>query len=279
MAIRASTVSNRIYADFLMPSRLPTYRRLLEACLEAGYAVVSIETYWDLVKTAKLDPARRMVILRNDIDTDPGTARRMWEIGQELGVGGSFFFRLSSLDVPLMQAIAESGGHASYHYEELATVAKRHRLRNRVDVDRHLGEAQDEFRRNLASLRARTGLPLSIVASHGDFVNRRLGIPNWFILTDRDFRRDTEIDLETYDEAIMGSVTSRHSDNLYPRYWLPEDPLAAITRGERVVYILVHPRYWRVARAVNARDDAARFWENMVYRLPVHRDPGQAPVP
>lgn len=273
MAVWPITVWHRVYADFLMPSRLPTYRRLLETFLEAEYVVVSIETYWDLIKTGMLDPGKRTVILRHDIDTDPGTGRRMWEIEQDLGVGGSFFFRLSTVDEALMRAIAESGGHASYHYEELATVSKRHRIRTSADVDRYLGEARDEFRGNLAFLRRRTGLPLNIVASHGDFVNRRLGVPNWHLLTDTGFRRDVGVDLETYDEAIMSYVTSRHSDTLHPRYWMPEDPHAAITRGERVIYLLVHPRHWRVARGVNVKDDATRFWESVAYRLPVHRRP------
>lgn len=262
-----TTVWHRIYADFLMPSRLPAYRRLLASFLDAGYAVESIETYWDRIKRAELDPARRVLVLRHDIDTDPATGRRMWEIETELGVTGSFFFRLSTLDVPLMRAIAESGAHASYHYEELATVAKRHHLRSRLDVDRHLGEAREEFGRNLESLRSRTDLPLRIVASHGDFVNRRLDVPNLVILADPDFRRETGIDLEAYDETMMGHVTSRHSDTGHPRYWRPDGPLGAVTRGEPVVYLLVHPRHWRVARTINARDDVARVWENVAYRL------------
>ena len=268
MAGLLSTISNRIYADFLMPSRLPAYRALLRAYLDAGYRVVSIATFWDLVRSSNLDPDQPIAILRHDIDTDPGTARRMWEIEQDLGVGGSFFFRLSTLDPALIGRIAAAGGHASYHYEELATVAKRHRIRTRAGAEAHRAEAQDELRRNLLSLRQRFDLPLDIVASHGDFVNRKLGIPNWSLLTDQGFRREVGIVLETYDEAMMSLVTSRHSDTLGPRYWIPEDPRLAIARGERVVYLLVHPRHWHVARVINARDDALRAWENLTYVLP-----------
>jgi hypothetical protein len=254
-----------------MPSRLPAYRRLIESFLEAGYLILSIETYWDLVTTSRLEPGQRVVILRHYIDTDPGTARRMWEIEHELGAGGSFFFRLSTLDPALIQAISSSGGHVSYHYEELATVAKRHHLRTRADVDRHLDEAQADFVRNIDRLRSRFALPMKIVASHGDFVNRKLGIPNWSILADPEFRRAAGIELETYDDAITAPVTSRHSDTLYPRYWIPDDPGPAIARGEPVIYLLVHPRHWRVARLVNAKDDAGRAWENLAYAFPFHR--------
>ena len=56
MPNRAGIALHRMYADFLMPSRLPTYRRLLESMLAGGYAVVSIETYW---KRLGLGPSRR----------------------------------------------------------------------------------------------------------------------------------------------------------------------------------------------------------------------------
>ena len=266
MPDRAGIALHRMYADFLMPSRLPTYRRLLESMQARGYAVVSIETYWKRLGSALPDGGARQVILRHDIDTDPKTGRRMWDIQRSLGIGGSFFFRLSTVDVPLMREIAESGGHASYHYEELATVAKRRHLGSRAEVDAHRNEIRDEFRRNLESLRRQTGLPLDIVASHGDFANRRLGMANWLILTDPDVRRETGIELEAYDEALMGTVTSRHTDTLYPRYWVTESPLAAVERGDPVVHVLVHPRHWRTAPLTNALDDLGRFRESLAYR-------------
>jgi hypothetical protein len=273
LGLPVRTVGNRIYADFLMPSRLSTFRRMLERFLDAGYTVISVETFWDIVTSGRLDPRGRHVVLRHDVDTDPGTARAMWEIERALGVQASFFFRLSTIDVPLMRAIAVAGSSASYHYEELATVAKRRRLRTDGEVNNHLVEAQAEFLGNVTHLRAATGLPMKVVASHGDFVNRRLAIPNWVILADRGFRDRAGVDLETYDEAVMEHVTSRHSDTLYPRHWLPDSPLAAVRRAEPVIYLLVHPRHWHVARVVNARDDLVRLGESIRYMLPKrHRE-------
>jgi hypothetical protein len=268
LGLHVRTVGNRIYADFLMPSRLGTFRRVLERAQAAGYAVVSVERFWDLVSAGRLDGGGRHLVLRHDVDTDPGTAGAMWRMEHALGVEASFFFRLSTLDVPLMQAIAAAGSSASYHYEEIATIAKRRRLRTAAEVDEHLVEAQDEFLRNLTRLRALTGLPMRVVASHGDFVNRRLGIPNWTILADQGFRHRAGVALETYDAAVMRHVTSRHSDTLYPRHWIPADPVAAIERAEPVLYILVHPRHWQVARLANARDDLVRLGEHIRYTLP-----------
>jgi hypothetical protein len=261
-------VWNRVYADFLMPSRLDAYRSLLEAAQRAGYRVMAIEQFWRLHREGAVSPTQRYLILRHDVDTDPRTAGAMWQLERALGVDGTYFFRLSTLDPALMAAIGEAGGEASYHYEELAAVAKDRRSRTREDALRHLPEARDLFRSNLGRLRSATGLPMHVVASHGDFVNRKLGIPNWVILADRAFRRDVGVELEAYDDELMAQLPVRSTDTAPPRCWIPDDPLAAIAMGEPVVYVLVHPRHWRVDRAGNARDDLRRLWEGAAYRLP-----------
>jgi hypothetical protein len=268
MATIPIRIWDRLYGDFLMPSRLGEYRALLEAALGAGYQVTSVEAFWDLIQRGGIDPGTRYLVLRHDIDTGARTAAAQWRIERDLGITGSYYFRLSTLDIDLMIRIAAEGGHSSYHYEELATVAKRHRLRSRETILDHMSEAQDLFAANLAGLRARTGLPMRVVAAHGDFVNRRTGIMNWTILVDRAFRAEVEVELEAYDEAFMSRVSSRHADLMYPRYWTPEDPADAIARGESVVYVLVHPRGWQVERGLNARDDLFRLVEGLRYALP-----------
>jgi hypothetical protein len=261
-------IRERVYGDFLMPSRLAVYRALLETALGAGYKVVSIEGFWALIKGGSIDPAGRYLVLRNDIDTGPRTARAMWAIERSLGIASSYFFRLSSLDLALMADIGGAGGEASYHYEELATVAKRRHLRTPAEALQYLPEAQDLFRVNLDRLRASSGQPIRIVASHGDFVNRKLGLTNWLLLADERFRAEVGIELETYDAAFMDHVTSRHADLTNPPYWTPADPLTAIARDESVIYVLVHPRSWQVERGLNARDDLVRAWQSLRYALP-----------
>jgi len=132
----------------------------------------------------------------------------------------------------------------------------------------HLPEARARFQENLEGLRAYTGLPMRVVASHGDFVNRAVGVANRAILDDADFRRSVGVELEVYDEAFIRHLTSRYSDTHHPRYWVGADPLAGIARGEAVIQVLVHPRHWRVHRLVNAADDIRRVAEGLAYRLP-----------
>jgi acetyltransferase-like isoleucine patch superfamily enzyme len=184
-------------------------------------------------------------------------------------VGSSYFFRLSTVDVGLMREIAEAGSHASYHYEELATLAKRRHIRDPREAIARLPEARLEFGRNLERLRLATGLPMRIVASHGDFTNRKLGISNTEVLADEGFRREVGVDLEVYDDSFMRHVTSRNADGLPPSYWNPEDPMAVIGRREPVVYLLVHPRNWRADRWLNVRANLSRVREGALYALPI----------
>jgi hypothetical protein len=258
---------HRFYADFLMTSRLGEYRTLIEKALGRGYEVCSIRMFWSDIKAGRLDPTRKYLVLRHDIDTDLTTTRMMWRIESDLGISSSYYFRLSTLDIALMREIERSGSEASYHYEEIASLAKEKRLRDPNVVLARIRDAQELFRNNLSVLRMRTRLPMSIVASHGDFVNRRLKISNLVLLQDPAFREEMKVELEVYDDAVMRYVTSRHSDTLYPRFWLPTPPEAALRRGEPVIYILVHPRHWRANPAENLIDDVQRCWEGLAYAL------------
>ncbi len=260
---------DRVYGDFLMRSRLDEYERLLESAVGARYRISSVGSFWRRVQGGGLDAAERYLVLRHDIDTDPRTAAAMWAIDRRLGVEGSYFFRLTTLEPQLMAEIAAAGSEASYHYEELSSVAKRRGLRSRAEALAHLAEARDLFAENVRRLRATTGLPMRVVASHGDFANRRLGVANWVLLADPAFRREVDVELETYDQALLGRLPHRYTDAPHPRYWAPADPAAAIDAGEPVISILVHPRHWRADPGVNARDAVRRIAEGIRFELSV----------
>jgi hypothetical protein len=262
---------DRVRSDFLMRSRLGLYQRLLASALDAGYRIHSVGGLWQLIESGGLDPAQRYLVLRHDVDTDWRTAAAMWKIDRELAVESSYFFRLTTLAPALIADIAGGGSEASYHYEELATIAKRRGLRSASDALRHVTEAQDLFAANIGRLRAATGLPMAVVAAHGDFVNRRLGVPNWVILDDPVVRQDVGIVLETYDEAYLRHLSSRHSDAPYPQFWVPGDPAEPMRTGTPVVSVLVHPRHWRVDRRINAREDIRRLVEGLRFEVSARR--------
>ena len=263
---------HRIYADFLMPDRLGIYESLLRTALGHSYEIHSIHSFWQRIQDGdRLPPTSRYLILRHDVDTDASTAERMWAVERKLGVKSTFYFRLSTLAPNLMRAMQASGSEASYHYEELATVASRISPSKADVIYEQMSVIRQLFKTNLFRLRRELGLPLLTVASHGDFMNRKLGIANTAILADQEFRREVGIELEAYDAALNQHVTDRFADRQYPDYWSPDDPATAIHRGSRVILILTHPRQWRAAPSENAVDDMIRLWRGARYFVARHR--------
>ena len=264
---RWSAIAQRAYADFWMPSRLEAYRALLETALREGYRICSVGQAGRTLR-AGLPLGDRVLVLRHDVDTGVRTARRMWSIEQELGISSSYFFRLRTLDVPFLRAIAEGGGEASYHFEEFSTLALRRRIRRREDFAAVLPQARALFAGNLANLRERTGLAMEVVAAHGDWLNRRLGVQNSEILASESFRREVGVVLEAYDPVLLQALL-KHSDGPPSEPWLWEsrDPQRSILSGVPAIQVLVHPRHWRVERGVNLRDDVARCAEELWYRI------------
>lgn len=210
----------------------------------------------------------KYAILRHDVDSDAGTAEKMWLIEQEFGARSSFYFRLCTADFDLMKRIEQSGSEASYHYEELATFAKQRCIRQSEELLPFMPAIQRMFGENVRMLRRQSGLPMVSVASHGDFANRHLGMPNWVILEQRELRMQLGIEVEAYDEGLMKFAVSRYSDIAqYPAVWNPGDPVEAAQRSEPVVYVLTHPGRWRRSRAELVKHDTLRLAEGIRYRL------------
>jgi len=258
---------HRFYSDFLLPSRVQEFRRLLERALAQGYQVHSIASIWEKIKAGQLQDGPYLV-LRLDIDTDLRTTRALWRVMREMRVKGTFYFRLSTLHVALMQEIHASGSEASYHYEEIATYAKRHRLKTRAEVEARMPAIRALFAQNYRRVKALTGLPLHTVASHGDWLNRRLGVINLELLQDSRLRQELGIELEAYDPALQRHYTRRYSDGAYPHLWLDGDPLEALQNRLPFVEVLLHPRHWGANIAVNLWDNLCRLSEELAYRRP-----------
>ncbi|RSZ60625.1 hypothetical protein HF313_19075 [Massilia atriviolacea] len=257
-----NTLINRLYGDYLMPSRLPLYEDFVRAASEAGYAHMSVREYIAALRGQGARPAHKVVVHRHDIDTDLRTARKLFDIEQKHRIHASYYFRLSTLDFALMNEIEEYGSEASYHYEELATYAKRQHIKDPAAIHARMADIRDEFARNLRVIEERFGRKLSTVASHGDFANRRLQISNTEILKDPGLRERCGIVCETYDRALLDHIDMYISDRPYPQYFRPLSPFDALGRHARICF-LTHPRQWETNWIENSRDNLFRLYEGV----------------
>lgn len=277
----------RIWQNYLMPSRFEELSNWFRLSLERGYKFCSVANYWQLTDAGHTAPPPQTIVLRHDVDVDLAAARAMFSIENTLSITSSYYFRLSTIDCPLMQAIADSGGEASYHYEELATEVKACCLRSVKQVRAELTVARQHFRENLQRVRALTGLPMSTVAAHGDWANRALGLANTEILKCHDLRRDLGVQVEGYDNDLLKFATVRYADAACPTWWVgkyvvqsqpgqlefrngaPRTPVEAVLEGLPVIFVLLHPEQWRRGPRWHLKEQVKRVREALAYRFQI----------
>lgn len=257
------TLINRLYSDYLMPSRLPEYEALLGKASAAGYRQLSVREFHRAMRHTNGEQDK-ILVHRHDIDSDLRTARKMFALEAKLGVHASYYFRLSTLDYGFMRDIEAAGSEASYHYEEVATFAKRHRLRRADDVRARFPEIRELFIRNYTSIRERLGLSMATVASHGDFANRKLQIINHELLRDPDLRRHCGIECESYDTDLLRHFDLYISDRPHPVYYYPTSPFDALGRHQRIC-LLTHPVQWETNWIESTRCNVLRLAEELAW--------------
>jgi hypothetical protein len=166
-----------------------------------------------------------------------------------------------------MREIVGGRSEVGYHFEELATAAKRLGLGTRAEAERHLGAMREQFAANLERRYIpAAGTPPKTVASHGDFANRFLGCPNT-ILMDDVLRARFGIIAECYDAWLVRPFARRFSDAAAPVWWRPGKPAPAAAGQRDRINVLVHPRQWMARVVENSGLDAARAWAGAAYAL------------
>ena len=258
-----------------MGSRLEKYSALLARLKRLDYRFCTMAEFVDAAHRG-VRFGRPVCLLRIDVDSDPRGAARMFDCDRQAGVHATYYFRLSTLDPALAARIAAYGGEVGYHFEEIATVAKRLRLRSPEQVAQRMEIIRDEFRRNIMNFRKRSGVPLRTIASHGDFAKRRLGLPNQELITPA-LLDELDIVSYAYDRRIHAGLAARFTDCPPPQWWKPDDPMRALERRPATVSILVHPRQWICNPAANLRLTFRRAGEEAIWRmrkaLPASRTP------
>jgi hypothetical protein len=258
-----NTMIRRLYCDYLMPSQLAGYEAVVRAAHKAGYTQTSVRGYFDQVREGRCPPDN-VIIHRHDIDTDLRTTRKLFEIEKKHGIKSSFYFRLSTLDFTLMREIEEYGSEASYHYEELATYAKKTRIKDPKALRNRLPEIRADFIANFSRIELMLGKKMRTVASHGDFVNRRLKVNNTEILDDLQLREDCGIGCEAYDRALLDHIDIYIADRPAPQYYYPTSPFDAI-RAHRRICLVTHPRQVETNWKENTKDNLFRFYQGIAW--------------
>lgn len=113
------------------------YKALLETLRRCGYGFLTFEEY------LKEPGARKVIVLRHDVDLLPYNSLRVAGIEAALGIKGVYYFRAvpESWNEEVIRGISDLGHEVGYHYESLTTC--------KGDID----AAYTDFSVNLKKLR------------------------------------------------------------------------------------------------------------------------------
>jgi len=257
------TLLDKLYNGYLMPSRLGLYDSFVRKALESGYIQTSVRNYFkSLHNNEYLN--KKIIVHRHDVDTDVRTAKKIFEIEKKHNIKSSFYFRITTLDFDFMRQIEDYGSEASYHYEEIATFAKKKHIKDPVEIRRRLSEIRNDFFINFNSIERQLGIKIVTVASHGDFANRQLKLINHEILNDSELRKRCGIECESYDQSLLNNFDIYISDRPYPQRYSPISPFEAIGQHNRI-YLLTHPEQWETNWKENTKHNLRRLYEGVVW--------------
>lgn len=254
-------IKKRLYDDFFRPSLYDGYEKILRAATDAGYEFHTVLSF----ETAEEGGAKKL-ILRRDVDTkDMECMRAFLQLENKYGARSSCYFRWNTIDMQVMKEIAEAGGEASYHYEEVATYCYKHRIRTKSEMLEHIEEIRDFFIAQYEKFKTYTGQPCLTIASHGDYVNTKFKFQNNEMIDER-VRTACGFLREAYDKEHMSRLTCRIADQV-ERENFANKAVAAIERGEPVIELLTHPRQWNSPVWVNLKEEINRVCKGLYMRL------------
>jgi len=256
---RLTTIKNRIYSDYFMPSRMEEYEKVIKNLCDENYTHITFRDYKKALDEGKLEN-KKYFINRHDIDTDVATAKEFFKIEKKYNVKATYYFRLSTLDFDFMREIEAYGSEASYHFEEIAQYCKDNHIKSRDEAISRMSDIKNIFKNNFKMIENKVGVKLHTVCSHGDFVNRKLNIINHEITGDKLLREELGIICETYDKDIMNSFNIYVSDAPYPIFYRPNSIFDYIGK-KNIICMLSHPRQWRTDIVINTLDNIKRVWE------------------
>ena len=247
----------RLYDDFIRPSKEREYEEILKCACENGYEFHTVLSFEKVIEEG-VKEGIKYLILRRDVDTaDFKILRKFLLLEKKYGARATYYFRWNTLNVNLMNDIAEAGGEASYHYEEVASYCFNHRIKNKELMFARIDDIRDLFIKNYFNFRKITNQPCLTVASHGDFVNKIVDEPSLILMNER-VRSETGIVREAYDRERMDLLTCRIADQEALDSFT-EKSIAAIKGGEKVLELLTHPRQWNSPFGVNFKEEVTRL--------------------
>lgn len=261
----------RLRADLAITGRAAEYDELLGSARSLGYRLVSMSQFDRARRAGGLQPDERYLAIRHDVDiVDLHGNEAFQGIEVRHGAQATYYFRLRTAPAHerFIDRLRDDGFEVGYHFEEAATVAKRRGLRDRAELLARRDEIVDAFRANVATFRSRWNPDLTSVASHGDWINRRLGVANHEFVSP-ELLAGLDLAFEAYQSDLHAAFDVYVSDVATPpSRWRLDYGLADALRERRPkIYLLTHERQWHGNPIAKTRENLNRLEDEARYRL------------
>ena len=231
-------------------NRLDYYDLYIKLAKEKGYIVTD---YYDYLMNYK-NTDKKVLILRHDIDIANEGTKYMMEIEKKNNVKATYYFRWSSFDNPLIQELHKEGFEVGLHYETIAEYCRRNNKYtiNAEDINICRGLLKEE----ITKFKKMTGIDIKTISSHGNPINKEIGIPNYGLLLGQKYSDFGIVD-ETYDENILRKyVKSYICDSELTKndgFSYHTNVVDSILSGDKVIEFLSHPNHWNIDKYKRAK--------------------------
>ncbi|MCQ1535486.1 hypothetical protein FTO70_07265 [Methanosarcina sp. KYL-1] len=226
----------------LQKPRWEEYENIVKHAVKNGYTVTSL---FDWYMNYRSVPDQKVLIMRHDIDYSISGASKMFKIERKIGVNSTFYFRWLTVNKKLIEEISKYGSEVGLHYETLATYAIKKGIKKKNDfTECDYLSCVEELKKEIINFNILFGKTYT-AASHGEPINRKLGLPNNILVKDSEIQ-EFGLLAEAYSKDILNSVDIYISDasakNGLWRYGV--SPIEAVDKQMQVILLLTHPIHW-----------------------------------
>lgn len=221
--------------------RLNYYDLYIKLAKEKGYIITS---YVDYITNYK-DTDKKILILRHDIDAPSEATRYMFEIEKKNNVKATYYFRWATFDKELIDELSKQGFEVSLHYETIANYYIKNGKHNISKDD--IIKCREILKSEIKTFKEKSGVNIQTISSHGNPINKAIGIPNNVLLIGENYK-DYGIISETYNNDIIKYYIKSYicDADILNKYGFSYDsnPIDSIMNGKSVIEFLSHPNHW-----------------------------------
>lgn len=224
-------------------SRLSRYGEYIQYAIEEGYEILPMEAFFLLDDGQKRE--KKHLILRHDVDV-PGISNwKMFEAEKALGLRSTYYFRMSTIDLPLIDEMVEAGFEVGFHCETVSHYGDAHNIQTKEELD--MDVLRGVFLQEKEEFEKQIGHKIRSCCGHGGNRNRKLHFTNGQIF-------------DGYDISQLGLLFEAYDKDLYSRFidsHIMDGPLTfhygfayretisdAIEADHKNIVFLAHPNHW-----------------------------------